>query len=588
MGKLCNKKVIAASLLEWTLGSKTTFAKDENKDLADKAKKLGIELPSPDLAAFETIYCEVDKYNLNGVKVSKKAAEKGIATLIGKQINWNHEGAHQICGYIIDAFIKEDKIYIDGILFKSLFTEEFGTVIELFESGKLFVSFELWNRKEDGTSIVKDLGNGYRELTEFVAHGCALLLLDQETGKPIPPACPKAQVQKLLAAVKVIEEAEIIVEKIFEKDERLVYAELAAIEEQEPCTKCKTCTCHEEGGKENIMAEEVKIEEILDNDYEGGEIDEAKKLTTEQRNALPDSDFALIQEKDGKKIRRFPINDEAHVRNALARLPQAKDISEEEKKSALAKILKKAKELNMDELLKKYEKSEEVLPEVKVEEPIVEEPKVDATVVEPIVEEKPVEATLEAPITEVKKEEVIIEEPKIEETAQVNPEPAQVTDPAPIVEQKPDEQAQVGEQPVVVRKVVSVTREETSIVTETDGKRDKKGTCKVITKYDDGTEDVNTEEYQAVDTYSVAEVEAKVAEAKAEKEIEITNLKTELEKLTQEIAELKTPKVEVAKEVVEEQPELIVGNAEAKTIDKYVARRKKINMKAYGHENKGY
>ena len=508
MGKLCNKKVIAASLLEWTLGSKTTFAKDENKDLADKAKKLGIELPSPDLAAFETIYCEVDKYNLNGVKVSKKAAEKGITTLIGKQINWNHEGAHQICGYIIDAFIKEDKIYIDGILFKSLFTEEFGTVIELFESGKLFVSFELWNRKEDGTSIVKDSGNGYRELTEFVAHGCALLLLDQETGKPIPPACPKAQVQKLLAAVKVIEESEIIVEKIFEKDERLVYAELAAIEEQEPCTKCKTCTCHEEGGKENIMADEVKIETIL--------------------------------------------------------------------------------------------------PEVKPEEVaqvVVEEPKVEATVVEPIVEEKPVEATIETPIEEVKKEEVIVEEPKIEETAQVISEPAQVTEPAPIVEQKPEEQAQVEKQPVETKPEeanVRVTKTEELIVV--DSTLPDKNVISTELKQesvlvnDDGKEVEHTvKETVEVITYTFEQLEQKVAEAKAEveaklaeKEIEVTNLKKELDSKNQEIAELKAPKVEVAKEVVEEQPELIVGNAEAKTIDKYVARRKKINMKAYGHENKGY
>ena len=580
MKKLCNKKILANSLLEWTLASTTTFIDSNNDELKLKAEKLGIILPSPDLACFSTIYCEVDKFNLNGVKVSKEVAKKGLPTLIGKSINWNHEGAHQICGFIIDSELKENKIYITGILFKSLFTSEFDEVIQLFTEKKLFCSFELWNRKEDGTSIVKDCGNGYRELTEFVAHGCALLLLDQETGKPIPPACPKAQVQKLLAAVKVIEEAEIIVEKIFEKDERLVYAELAATEEQEPCTKCKTCTCHEEGGKENIMADEVKIEEILDNDYEGEEIEEAKKLTTEQRNALPDSDFALIQEKDGKKIRRFPINDEAHVRNALARLPQAKDISEEEKKSALAKILKKAKELNMDELLKKYEKSEEVLPEVKVEEPIIEEPKVDATVVEPIVEEKPVEATIE----------VKIEEPKAEE-AQVTPEPARVSEPVPIVEQKPEEKAQVAEQPVEVRKLVKEVRQESVIntfVPKEDGTgntSERKG--KVITTryYSDGTEEVVTEDFDVIDTYSSAQVEAKVAEAKAEKEIEITNLKKELDSKNQEIAELKAPKVEVAK--VEEKPELVVGNAETKTIDKYKERRKKINKAAYGHDNNG-
>ena len=85
------------------------------------------------------------------------------------------------------------------------------------------------------------------------------------------------------------------------------------------------------------------MEELLENDYEGGEIDEAAKLTTEQRNALPDSDFALIQtDSNGNKVRRFPINDEAHVRNALARLPQAKDISDEEKKQSAILVLQRS------------------------------------------------------------------------------------------------------------------------------------------------------------------------------------------------------------------------------------------------------
>ena len=505
MSKLCNRKILANSLLEWTLASTTTFIDSNNDDLKLKAEKLGIILPSPDLACFSTIYCEVDKFNLNGVKVSKEVAKKGLKTLIGKSINWNHEGAHQICGFIIDSELKENKIYITGILFKSLFTEEFGTVVQLFAEKKLFCSFELWNRKEDGTSIVKDCGNGYRELTEFVAHGCALLLLDQETGKPIPPACPKAQVQKLLAAVKVIEEAEIIVEKIFEKDERLVYAELAATEEQEPCTKCKTCTCHGEGGKENIMLEEIKNETILP---------EVKPEETAQ---------VVVEE------------------------PKV---------------------------------------EATVVEPIIEPAVVETvTVVEPIIEEKPVEATIETPL------EIKVEEPKIEETAQVIPEPAQVSEPAPIVEQKPAEQAQVAEQPVEVRKLVKEVRQESVIntfVPKEDGTgntSERKGKTITTRYYSDGTEEVITEDFDVIDTYSAAQVEAKVAEAKAEKEIEITNLKKELDSKNQEIAELKTPKVEIAK--VEEEPELTVGNTETKTSQKYVEVRKKLNKKAYGHESKG-
>ena len=65
------------------------------------------------------------------------------------------------------------------------------------------------------------------------------------------------------------------------------------------------------------------------------------KLTYKQRKALPTSDFAVVQKKKGKTIKRFPINDKAHARNALARLPQAKGLSAKEKSDIRAKADKK-------------------------------------------------------------------------------------------------------------------------------------------------------------------------------------------------------------------------------------------------------
>lgn len=44
------------------------------------------------------------------------------------------------------------------------------------------------------------------------------------------------------------------------------------------------------------------------------------KLNAAARNALPDSDFAVVKVVDGKKVRKFPINDPAHARDALARV----------------------------------------------------------------------------------------------------------------------------------------------------------------------------------------------------------------------------------------------------------------------------
>jgi len=41
-------------------------------------------------------------------------------------------------------------------------------------------------------------------------------------------------------------------------------------------------------------------------------------LTAAAENKLSDDDFALVTERDGKKVRKYPIHDKAHVRNALA------------------------------------------------------------------------------------------------------------------------------------------------------------------------------------------------------------------------------------------------------------------------------
>ena len=58
-----------------------------------------------------------------------------------------------------------------------------------------------------------------------------------------------------------------------------------------------------------------------------------KKMKAKQKNALPDSDFAYI---DSEGKRKLPINDEAHVKNAMARFDQT-DFESEEKKVSAAK-----------------------------------------------------------------------------------------------------------------------------------------------------------------------------------------------------------------------------------------------------------
>lgn len=112
---------------------------------------------------------------------------------------------------------------------------------------------------------------------------------------------------------------------------------------------------------------ESDVVEIADYDPDNKVEDAA--LTTEQRNALPDTAFAVVvlvnNDKTGskRKVRMFPINDAAHVRNALSRLAQAKPRAALQKMGVdvlkvKAKILKRAKKLGMDALIKRYEKAE--------------------------------------------------------------------------------------------------------------------------------------------------------------------------------------------------------------------------------------
>ena len=112
-----------------------------------------------------------------------------------------------------------------------------------------------------------------------------------------------------------------------------------------------------EDKEELAMIDELEGKEFIDED--GNKIEDAKKLTYKERKQINDDMFAVVVNKDNKKIRMFPIQDPAHVRNALARLPQATNtlsklgISPETVKR---KILKRAKELNMTDLLKRHAK----------------------------------------------------------------------------------------------------------------------------------------------------------------------------------------------------------------------------------------
>ena len=60
------------------------------------------------------------------------------------------------------------------------------------------------------------------------------------------------------------------------------------------------------------------------------------RLDAADRDALPDSVFAFAKE------RKLPLTDASHVRNALARFDQVKDVSDAERDVAFANLLKAA------------------------------------------------------------------------------------------------------------------------------------------------------------------------------------------------------------------------------------------------------
>lgn len=72
-----------------------------------------------------------------------------------------------------------------------------------------------------------------------------------------------------------------------------------------------------------------------------------KKLGFKERKSLPDSSFCYVKTSDGKKVRKFPAQDAAHVRNGLARLSQS-DLSAEEKAAVRKCLVSRAKKFGIE------------------------------------------------------------------------------------------------------------------------------------------------------------------------------------------------------------------------------------------------
>lgn len=62
----------------------------------------------------------------------------------------------------------------------------------------------------------------------------------------------------------------------------------------------------------------------------------SNELDAAERNAMPDSTFAF------PRVRKEPLNDARHVRNAIARFDQVRDVSDAEREEAFRRIKRAA------------------------------------------------------------------------------------------------------------------------------------------------------------------------------------------------------------------------------------------------------
>ncbi len=70
--------------------------------------------------------------------------------------------------------------------------------------------------------------------------------------------------------------------------------------------------------------------------------DTPNALDTEERNAMSDSTYAF------PKQRKEPLNDASHVRNAIARFDQVKDVSDQDRDEAFKRIQSAAKKFGVE------------------------------------------------------------------------------------------------------------------------------------------------------------------------------------------------------------------------------------------------
>ena len=421
-----NKKVAEQFLNDFSLNTKYEFldAKKNKTEIDEIATKYNLFLPCKDLSIFKGVYCTIGEANKNGAILSMEETKKALKTIRGKLIDKDHLRKN-VVGYILDGEVKDDKIVCYGVIFKNAFAEDYDVFQESMSDGFLGLSYELWAEKEfneDGTYNLKNVEFSGLAILPKIEPACPeaqILEMSKRTrvlefasklSKPIElihlnkanfyeydmdaimrivneckapegeensyktVQCIDFENQKIIVKyqptgtmVEIMMTPEVKITKpgktqeevkeMQEKESRMI--DDSHKELMDKLDKLRNANFEDFDEVDNIIYTCLENEEI---------VEESKKLTPEQRKNIPDDMFAVIKiiknERTGKskKIRMFPIHDEAHVRNALARLEQEPVKNTLQKlgisiENVRKKILKRAKELNMKDLLKKYEEA---------------------------------------------------------------------------------------------------------------------------------------------------------------------------------------------------------------------------------------
>jgi hypothetical protein len=95
--------------------------------------------------------------------------------------------------------------------------------------------------------------------------------------------------------------------------------------------------------KEAARRNLVKARQALSERASGKDVPRSSQgMSTAEKDRMPESEFAFVEE------RKEPLNDAAHVRNAIARFNQVEGVSDAERDRAWARIRTAARRFDVD------------------------------------------------------------------------------------------------------------------------------------------------------------------------------------------------------------------------------------------------